>query len=126
MASPGDCRHFNGVMGPGTSVDHRCKAGVLYPTVCDSSVSPYRWPCLEGTFGSCATSCAAYEPLTEHEVAADDARINQAVDDIFAGLCPQCGRVCEERENKHVKILVCPEHGGVMRGCKRIGEPCDS
>ena len=74
------------------------------------------------TTRTCAT-CAAYEPVSALEVEQHEAEIQQIVDDAFAGLCPECGEVCELSKSERVDLLVCEEHGVVMRACKRIGEP---
>lgn len=45
------CVHFTGIM------DKQCKAGVEYDAVKDTTVRPYKFPCINPATDSCAKRC---------------------------------------------------------------------
>lgn len=116
MSSAGDCRHFRGPFRHKT-----CRAGQVFTEVMRPGPPMKRLPCLN--LPDRVDTCAAYEPLTELEAWARDAKVAEQVSDILSGLCGECGRLTEERDDGDVVIRVCLEHGEVMRGCRRAGGP---
>ncbi len=113
MSSAGDCRHFRGPFHHKT-----CHAGQVFEEVTRPG---RRLPCLN--LPDRVDTCAAYDPLTELEAATRDAEVAELVNDILSGLCGECGLPTEEHDDGGVLIRVCPEHGEVMRGCRRAGGP---
>jgi hypothetical protein len=95
------CRHFTGIQ-------HKtCAVGVAYNDVRDASQpGPYRWPCLESSWGHidaslrrATTTCDRLSLLTQEEHRAKDEELRAAVDKALAavesGVCHICGAPAE-------------------------------
>lgn len=116
----GDCIHHNGVLAHET-----CEAGVRYVDVrVIRANKPHAWPCMVRQMGGGKQprNCAQYCGATADDVARDDAEIETILARADAGLCPQCGATCISNETSNVVTLLCPLHGIVSRGCKRVEE----
>jgi hypothetical protein len=81
------CRYFTGIQ------NDKCEKGIAYLSVRDSSVSPYRWPCIKKE--GCLTSCPSADFPTQEEAEAyqreADDHIKKYLADIKAKRCPICG-----------------------------------
>lgn len=87
------CRHFLGLQ------KKVCEAGVDYSTMRDvSAPGMAHWPCLPGR-RPCVTVCPKRELHTEEQaralVAAMDKAIEDALSNIGAGRCHECGKAIE-------------------------------
>lgn len=83
--------------------DRRCKAGVAYDDVKQSTAPGRGWllPCL----GHHDTECALYEAVTAEQEAANTKqayeRLKQAAEVIAAGKCPHCGQAMTQQTIGH-------------------------
>ena len=68
------------------------------------------------------SACSKYEGVPPEQIDAEARETEELLQRFLAGKCPQCGADLQQRENASVIFWICPTHGGVARGCKRIGE----
>lgn len=114
------CKHFTGIQ------NEKCKLGIAYAEVRDSSVSPYRWPC---TGAECPVVCEWKEPHTPEEIDAQDrereaffAHMATARERIIATKkphgetdCPKCG------VGSALRFTVSSYNGHVHAACRTKG-----
>lgn len=89
------CEHFNGL------INDVCRAGVRYEDVRDTSVSPYRFPCLTREDRYEPGGCDRAKFLSDEEAKAREAeiraRLQARIDREKAGMCGQCGAKVERK-----------------------------
>ncbi len=88
MANNRWCRHYTGTVNP------TCALGIEYNSVRDASMRPYRYPCTDPDERHL---CAQFEPWTQAEIDADNAKIAEFISKLNAfdtgetKVCPTCG-----------------------------------
>ena len=80
----GNCKHFTGIQ------NDACAAGVRYLDARDSTVRPYRWPCLTIDQRPSVTTCPSFVAITLEEEAESLRRLDAALAAFAAGKSPCC------------------------------------
>lgn len=106
------CIHFTPSLEP-------CKAGIPKRDV------------YQGGIGPCLTlpgrpdrrsACSKYEPVSDEVLDAEERELEKAMARFDRNECPECGVPLTRQDGPQVVIWICPTHGAVARGCRKIGE----
>ena len=86
------CKHFNGIQ------HGSCRAGIVYKAVRHPAApASHNLPCFTDR-NPCGAVCSSLALPTAEEAAAEEARINLAVERACANLSPCCGASVDERQ----------------------------
>lgn len=106
---PNACVHFRGIQFSD------CAAGVPLESVKDTSVLPFRWPCLAFAGKEASTTCSKRRLPTVEEWDAQEKAIGELLLKLAAGESPCCGGAITEVETREGR-----SKAGYCATCKKL------